>query len=76
MKIKLKPTESENLAAWLIDPRCAEFFGPLFNIRADALAHVLNRKGTVRKLAAKHGVSRQAMTEHITAAMEIFGRRR
>jgi hypothetical protein len=67
------PGEQEShLAAWLTDPRTAEYFGTTFRLRADVLAAVITR-GNLAAVARQHGVSRAAASKQARLAKSIFG---
>ena len=73
---KAKPTPAagtgDNLAAWLTDPKAAEYFGETFKLRADVLAAVISG-GNLAAVARQHGVSRAAATKQARRAKVIFG---
>jgi hypothetical protein len=72
-EVTASPAEpNSNLAAWLSDPRTAQYFGDTFKLRADVLAAVITR-GNLAAVARLHGVTRAATSKTARLAKSIFG---
>ena len=65
--------KSDGLAEVLKSPSADAYFGKTFRLRADVLAWLITGEGSLASIAAKHGISKQAMTKHAKRAKDIFG---
>lgn len=69
--------ESENLGRSLVtlmtDPRTDIYLGRSVSVKLEVLAAVVTGQGTLAAIAARHGLSKQAMTRHARRARSIFG---
>jgi len=72
MKITQTPNDAGNLAAWLTDPRTAEYFGESWAFKADILEAVINGQ-KLAPVARQHGVTRSAASKQAGRARAIFG---
>jgi hypothetical protein len=63
---------NKNLIRWLSDDRARAYFGRVFSVRADVLAHLLSHSGTLADIGRTHGISRQAVFRHHQRAHRIY----
>ena len=63
---------NDYLVRWLSDDRARAYFGRVFSVRADVLAHLLVPTGTLADIGKAHGISRQAVFRHHQRAHRIY----
>ena len=64
--------KTDDLGAWLTDPRATEYFGRTFDIRAAVLAQAITGEGSLAGIARRKKVSRQAVHKQAVRARAIF----
>ena len=72
MKATPPANNAGSLAAWLTDPRTAEYFGESWAFKADILEAVI-RGEKLAPIARQHGVTRSAASKQAGRARAIFG---
>jgi hypothetical protein len=65
--------KKDNLIQWLTDPKAAKFLGRAAALKIEVLAAMVDGNGdTLTAIAARHGVTRQAVDRHHQRARKIF----
>jgi hypothetical protein len=65
-------THQNFLIAWLGDPKAAKFLGRAAALKIEIMAMLAGSGDTLPAIAARHGVSRQAVDRHHQRARKIF----
>jgi hypothetical protein len=71
--MKSKRNQPDALAAWLTDPRSADYFGHGFTLKVDVLAALIRGDETLTSVAARHGVTKEAACKQARRARATFG---
>jgi hypothetical protein len=70
----MKTPPPNHLAAWLSDPRAAQYLGRAFVLKIQVLDHLITRRGSLAAIAREHGVTDQAVGKHAKRARRFYAK--